>query len=60
MPDLPEVKTMQDIDRQTRLQALADSLDDLIDFAEQEDDFLLAAKVDEVRVHLADRYFVAR
>jgi hypothetical protein len=51
---------MQDIDRQTRLQALADSLDDLIDFAEQEDDFLLAAKVDEVRVHLADRYFVAR
>lgn len=51
---------MHDADRQIRLQALADSLNDLIVFAEQEDDFLLAAKVDEVRVRFTDRYVATK
>lgn len=47
---------MQDMDRKTRLQTLAGSLDALVMFAEQEDDFLLAAKLDEVRVRFTDQY----
>lgn len=47
---------MQDTDRNGRLQALADSLDTLIVFAEQEDDFLLAAKLDDARAWFAERY----
>ena len=47
---------MQDMDRNVTLQALADSLDTLIVFAEQKDDFLLAAKLDDARVWFAKRH----
>lgn len=47
---------MQDMVRIDHMQVLAGSLDALVVFAEQEDDFLLAAKLDEVRVRFADRY----
>lgn len=50
-----EVK-MQDTDRVSQLRALAASLDTLITFVEEEDDFLLAAKLSEVRVRFSDRY----
>lgn len=47
---------MSDMDRVSHLRTLTASLDDLITFAEQEDDFLLAAKLDEARVRFSDRY----
>lgn len=47
---------MEDMDRTSKLQALANGLDALITFAEQEDDFVLAAKLDDARVRFADRY----
>lgn len=50
-----EVK-MQDMDRVSQLRALAASLDTLIAFVEEEDDFLLAAKLSDVRVRFSDRY----
>lgn len=50
---------MEQVNRLNDLQALCDSMDTLIVFAEQKDDFLLAAKLDEARVYFADRYMVS-
>ena len=47
---------MQETDRESHLHELAASLDHLIAFAEVEDDFVLAAKLDDIRVRFAERY----
>lgn len=47
---------MEDRGRTNNLQSLSDIMHALISFAEQEDDFLLAAKLHDARICFADRY----
>lgn len=49
---------MQDLDWKARMQTLAECFGTLITFAEQEDDFVLAAKLDDARAWFTDRYSV--
>ncbi|MEG3126135.1 hypothetical protein [Sphingomonas sp. GB1N7] len=46
---------MRDIKRRSRLEQMVSSLDDVIMFAEQENDFVRAAKCEDVRLMIAAR-----
>lgn len=45
---------MEDRNRQSRLQGLIRNLDALVAFADEEEDFVLAAKLDDARVRFVD------
>ncbi len=47
---------MHSLDRKGQLQAMASNLDALIAFADQEEDFVLAATLELARSHLTDHY----
>lgn len=47
---------MNEVAPRTDLEALAQSLDDLITFADQDGNFVLAATLDAARVQFAEKY----
>lgn len=47
---------MPEMERLRRVQAMARGIDEMLTFAEQEEDYLLAAKLEDVRLAIVDRY----
>ena len=47
---------MSESERNQRARALTDSVDELLAFADQQEDYLLGAKLSEVRTLLVERY----
>jgi hypothetical protein len=47
---------MPEMERLRRAQAMATGIDEMLAFAEQEEDYLLAAKLEDVRLTIVDRY----
>ena len=48
--------TVSESERNQRARAMTDCIDDLLKFADDEEDFLLGAKLAEIRGMLVDRY----
>lgn len=50
---------MEDMERSTRLKTLAGDLETLVAFADEEQEFALAAKLEDARLLFEDRYGVS-
>lgn len=47
---------MPEMERLHRAQAMATGIDEMLTFAEQQEDYLLAAKLEDVRLVIVERY----
>jgi len=47
---------MPEIERLHQAQAMATGIEEMLTFAEQQEDYLLAAKLEDVRIAIIERY----